>query len=389
MNRRIFGVSALSALSAFHPAVHAATQFLPFDQPLPTGPWGKLVAHWIRICPPIDFVSELRTIPGQDSWRFPGHSLEEVTQFLRKGPIPADQINALLNKARFDATHNWVEIEPADEEIVALPKEARLYIYKELASYDVNNMNTKTFRYSGSRLEDWMQGAQLSPKLLELLDRLICQNGSLMLMADAALLMKHVTSADEQKQLFRALSREKTMVIKLVLDDDSDIESIAKYWGRGLHTKNIYPLLESLQNRTGDRSIDIIHLLPPFARKHLYMYPTFDNLDVKFRDCHWSANNFFTFGNPTPPLTPEMVQYNFIDNCCQVDKEDLRLGDRIIYVNHNSELIHSAIYVAGDIVFTKNGTSYSTPWMFMTLDDMKYYYFDSHDFSVYYMRPNG
>ena len=45
-------------------------------------------------------------------------------------------------------------------------------------------------------------------------------------------------------------------------------------------------------------------------------------------------------------------------------------GDRVFLLDKNGNAIHSAVYLADDIVFTKNGNNYTQPWMLMHLKDL-------------------
>ena len=56
-----------------------------------------------------------------------------------------------------------------------------------------------------------------------------------------------------------------------------------------------------------------------------------------------------------------------------IDKPQ-RLGDIVFLVNKNGDGIHSAVFVADDIVFTKNGSNMAAPWIFMRLADLQTYY---------------
>ena len=45
-------------------------------------------------------------------------------------------------------------------------------------------------------------------------------------------------------------------------------------------------------------------------------------------------------------------------------------GDLIFLLNKYGGAIHSAVYLADDIVFTKNGNNTAQPWMLMHLKDL-------------------
>ena len=42
----------------------------------------------------------------------------------------------------------------------------------------------------------------------------------------------------------------------------------------------------------------------------------------------------------------------------------------VLILNGQGNAIHSAVYIAEDIVFTKNGNNFSQPWMLMRLKDL-------------------
>jgi hypothetical protein len=50
-------------------------------------------------------------------------------------------------------------------------------------------------------------------------------------------------------------------------------------------------------------------------------------------------------------------------------------GDVIFFMDGTSgNAIHSCVYLADDLVFTKNGRSPTQPWVVMKLDDVVSYY---------------
>jgi hypothetical protein len=46
------------------------------------------------------------------------------------------------------------------------------------------------------------------------------------------------------------------------------------------------------------------------------------------------------------------------------------LGDVITLSKSGGAMVHAAVYIADDVVFTKNGDHFSQPWLLMKLDDM-------------------
>jgi hypothetical protein len=117
--------------------------------------------------------------------------------------------------------------------------------------------------------------------------------------------------------------------------------------------------------------IDVALLLPPFARDRLYMYPLPSaNPIAMHRDCHWSAFNFF---NDTPDdrfADPAKVRAE-LDANYMLSEKTPRLGDIGMLSTADSRIIHSRVYIADDLYFSKNGPSHISPWVLMRMPDIK------------------
>jgi len=245
-------------------------------------------------------------------------------------------------------------------------------------------------RYASPSLKEWMRGVNLSKTTRDLMEKLSYRNGNMLFFADTSLLMEHIPTVAEQQDIFRALSREKTILIKICLSDDSDTYSLAEYWGRGNRAKDVFPLLDSLKRKAGDRYVDIVHLLPPFVRSRIYTYPDINSLTPetqKLYDCHWTSFNFFnTVPDNSYNTSQKIKQHIETDfHTLTVKQDELQLGDILLYLN-NDRLLHSAVYIAADILFTKNGTNLSSPWMFMHMNDMEHYYACNQPLKILYLR---
>ena len=49
---------------------------------------------------------------------------------------------------------------------------------------------------------------------------------------------------------------------------------------------------------------------------------------------------------------------------------DPRYGDVIMFATPDQQFIHSAVYLADDIVYTKNGDNLRNPWMLSTITNL-------------------
>src|SRR5262249_5969955 len=86
-------------------------------------------------------------------------------------------------------------------------------------------------------------------------------------------------------------------------------------------------------------------------------------------DCHWSTMNFFNevpdnrFANPG--YTVDYLRSHYYT----VAKAN-SYGDIVLVLNTEGNAIHSAVYLADDILFTKNGNNFAQPWMLVRLKDL-------------------
>lgn len=169
------------------------------------------------------------------------------------------------------------------------------------------------------------------------------------------------------------------MVVRLDVKGSLSVESIMSYWttGLGLRRKELEPLLNAAIDTPGVSTLDLGHLLPPLARKLLYTYPDVSMAgDGILPDCHWSALNFFNY-NPEPIYLDEFFAASRLLAGFEQIGPPYRFGDVMVFVSEDMNAYHSCIYVAADIVYTKNGRSLYAPWTLLPLKDVEATYPDA------------
>jgi len=115
-------------------------------------------------------------------------------------------------------------------------------------------------------------------------------------------------------------------------------------------------------------------LIPQFARMRLYTYPFPSEDPVVLRqDCYWTAMNFFNAVPDDRFINPAYTKQVLMADYYPVQSE-LTFGDVVFLFDSKGQVLHSAVYLADDVVFTKNGAHYNEPWTLMKLEDMLAYY---------------
>jgi hypothetical protein len=129
-------------------------------------------------------------------------------------------------------------------------------------------------------------------------------------------------------------------------------------------------MLESLTKLPQGARMDIVELLPPLPSAELYSYPfPSTNPADLHKDCHYTALNFFRETPDQRFTDPNFVKQTLLNDYYPV-LADPRYGDIITLVRQDGSIIHSCVFIADDIVYTKNSGNFRDPYIFMTLSDM-------------------
>lgn len=352
---------------------------------LPPGPWGQLTARPLLLAPPLEVIDRVDLADAPAAWRLRGLTSDDTAALLAGLGLPDDRYEQLLATLRPRPDGDGYTVSPSAEVVTALSPDARARLYHRLAQDPLNRPQMNAFRYCGPSADAWLAGWGLSPETRALVEPLIYRNGDVLFFADAAAVFPRVTDTDERKRLIQALAAETSLQLTLHVPEDADVEALAAYWGGPAARTDLRTLLRSLAGRPGGGSIDVAHLLPPFARMRLYHYPQGDTLleGGASRDCHWTALNFAT---DTPD--DRYADADAVAAALQTEYEPVaepRFGDLVVF-RSGGEIYHSAVYLAADILFTRNGTRFSRPWMLIHLGQMRDFYPRAEPIETVFMR---
>ena len=302
--------------------------------------------------------------------------LTELGDLLASFGLSESLQRRLLAVSQIDENVHRQRIRMTNEMITEIPIELRAKLYEYLQEDDENIAQANAFRFCGGSVDEWLGGVDLRPELCNRIESMVFQSGSHLVFADLRLILPELGNEKETSVLLKALSRDSTLVMSLHFDEQSDVDQLVRYWGRNGRAKDVRPILESLALQPGGGSIDVSHLLPAIPRRLLYTYPNLTtDAVVGGRDCHWTAHNFCNIAPDDRLVTepeeelPRLLSQEFYEVF-----GEFRFGDVVTYMDKNNKVFHSAVYIADDVVFTKNGLSSLRPWHFRRLPEMNDYY---------------
>lgn len=350
--------------------------------PAAAGPWGRLTTTPIVVSPPLEYVAaDWGRQQAPYRWYFPGTSPETLRAFLSSTGLSPDQIARLESTVEREERIAGLTIRPDLNLLQALDPAVRARLYLRLARSPLNADHGNSFRFFGSSTGAWFGGSPIAPETRTLIEPLVYRDGDVMHFADSAIVHGRITDRTELQRLAKVLLRQPTVLVRLAVDQSSEISALAEYWGRGGRSTDVRPLLESVAGAGAAGEIDIVHLLPAFARNRLYRYPKLTAGDLNkpaLANCLWTALNFFAqdpddrFLDVTAALATLRRDYYIVES-------NYQLGDVIALLDAEGDLFHVVVYLADDLVFTKNGTSPVSPWTIMPLQRVKEYYRNQSD----------
>jgi hypothetical protein len=371
------------------------------SSPAMVGPWGELVVTPVTISPPIEYVSRTWGELQPSVWHFPPMTGDELERLLVSFGLTGEAAARLRNTARSAAPVPGLFVVPDAALVEGLTPDVRARIYlwlgrSALSGYTdapVNFDQVASYRFFGDSIEDWL-AAPLSPETRRLVEPYIYRHNGFMYFADIEQVRSRIGDADELQRLAKRLLRHATVLVYLRVPEASAVDRVAEYWGRGGRRTDLRPLLESVERRavSADRlegTIDISHLLPSLAREYLYRYPRPSVEDLQrplLANCLWTVLNFFD-AEPDDRYLDPAVSLAALKSDYYLVQDNFQLGDVVAFSDRHGNLVHVAVYLAGDLLFSKNGTAPLSPWSILPLERFKGHYVEyGDDWKITYHR---
>ena len=354
------------------------------------GAWGELLTRDISLERPVEYLTAEVTSPQPEVWTFAGLKPDGVKALLARNGLTAEQAAAALAPGKFQETGSGTQLTPTADFLFSLAPGTRQKLYPALAGQNISLYLDYPYIFPGDTIESIYADSRLDADDVALLKRLVYPNGTAEQLADYQFLLNQIPTVERRVALTRALSRQSAVLARLVVRPDTDIDKVAAYWGNmpNVRFTDIRPLLESLKQLPEGGNISLLYLLPKFARDRLYTFPLPPQAGEPTMDCHWTTFNFSSdtpdnrFNDPA--FASQYIQKNFY----QIAAPSL-YGDVLLLMNNKNEIKHSAVFLADDLVYTKNGNNYRQPWMIMRISDLLATYPSDPPMRVVYMRRNA
>ena len=334
---------------------------------LADGPWGHVEITSVVLEPPLDKLVVGDCEGDRAEWRFHGRSRAQVEALLADAGVDEKWRAQLMSIATCNAAGCIVV--PDDDTVLGLQPEHRRALYATLAPFADNVEQHWALSLPIDRRDLWLGDAALGPEVTEMIRKLMWREGDVLHFGDMRLLCRLAPRA-RRPRMFQVLGRHPAENLVLDVPHDADVTALAAWWERGSGAGSLRPLLEALARLPDGGRVDVGELLPRVARARLNRFPEPDEVG---RDCHWTALNFHNRRSDDRYLDGAEITRALEHDFDPVRREQVALGDLLV-ITEAGKTVHSAVYIAADVVYTKNGRSASVPWQLMRMRDLMVLY---------------
>ncbi len=366
---------ALALLTPFFARAAEASAAPAALSQVKAGPWGRIEYQFIYLTTPEAVLDEFPTPNPQPRWCFPDSTATAVRGLLGNTGVDDALRDRLFAdpRARCDAEGVFT-LFPTVADIESLKPAVRTALYRELAKSALNAFHNEPTCVPDGDVDAWLRGTGLPDHIVTLIRELAWKDGDATLFSDYRALISHAGSDGEARRWIKLLTRTRSVVAYLKVDNTDDLAAVRRYWSANYHRKDSLPMLNATAETPGGGRLDLSHLLPPLPRRLAYAYTT-PELDRTGQapNCHWTSLNFFNYTPQNIYLDLKLAASHVLEDYERVASAPA-FGDVLFFLDEKGNAFHSVVYLAEDLVFSKNGGNTVMPWIITRLGDLKQLY---------------
>jgi len=313
---------------------------------------GVIELHEVWLHPGEDHIRPVDCDEIQADWGAPDHTLF-IAAMTRAGLDEATR-SAVLDVTVCDVD-GCIAV-PPDAVLARLTEPQRLGIFRAMREYPQAMLLNAPFARPVNRRPFW-EDPGLTEATREVLRAGSFIDGDTRYFSDLTWLCHRVPDAAERAAFFRTLRARSALDATVRVRSVGELDRAVAWWGvHGREDAVRARLLASM--RDGDAGVPLRELLPPFARAR---YGTFPNRDTRF-DCFWTALNFFSPTGEGGALLDSDAFDATTARWTQVPLDQLRFGDVLVFRTEAGATVHAAVYLAEDLLFSKDGWTMHRAW---------------------------
>lgn len=353
------------------------------------GPWGKLEYFPVVLEPPPSHLWEA-LYDERSYWNFDRLEQSEARALLETLGLSSETLALIDAEGVWKSGNQGLELEFGDKVVESLTSENRAALAKWFR-LNSNLFFSKTIiNFEGGDFS-FFENRLVAPETLALVKKLSFTRRNVLSLMDRAYILRQIQDDAEKERFLRATFATRGLIVRLVMDDSVDLDSMIRYWSCDGQNTGFEPILRGVQNVEGVNKIDLVQILPPVPRRYLYGFTNLRDVSPNNTpDCFWTSVQFFRRQVSPRLLDPLRLMHHIEGDFQRIETEDLRFGDLVcMFDETDNSFLHSYVHIAGDVVFSKNGASFARPYVLTLKADMLSVYLDEsrYRFEVYRRTP--
>ena len=341
------------------------------------GPWGRLRCAFIYLEAPKNLLESFPLPTTKPKWVFPQTFKDKLPALFQKAGLSEAMVSSLLDPKTVVTVDGNLYLFPRLPDLESMTPESRTIVYTELSNHPENEFHVDPVLIIGQEVKEWFRTSKLRPEIITKIEQLSYKRGETTAFSDISLLLNYAQSDSEAKAIFKAMTRTRSILVKIEADHTTNVQELVNYWtlGLGLRRKDVEPLVQSIIDTDGIEALPLSHMLPALVRKLVYTYPGLDMAKHGILpDCHWTSLNFFNYDAHDYLLDSRLATSAVLENFDPIEPP-FKYGDVLFFLNNSTgDAYHSCVHLADNLVFTKNGRNLLSPWVIMRLEDVKKVY---------------
>lgn len=339
------------------------------------GPWGELMVSNIYLEAPDSVIEVVGKPDPVPRWTFLGLSASMVKDLLIQSGVDLVLVERLTSSTQLKTSGTETVVYPKLEDLLQIKGAVRDKLYSEISKYSQNDYYTDPVFILSGDVEEWLSEASLNANQKDVVRQLVWHRGNALVFSNVGVLLSYAQSGEEIKNTLRAITRCMSLVVskRFPLKQDQR-ETFLRYWIGNQPESPRMTFIKAISRETDiNDTVDIMHFLPVIVREKLYTFPSLkDGAKGRMPDCHWTSLNFFNltprdYYRSTSLAAIQLTQaYNQVSGPYQ-------FGDVLCFTD-NGEGLHTCVYIADNIVLTKNGENILAPWVLLTIEDVSKIY---------------
>ncbi len=345
-----------------------------------SGPWGVIESYPVTLEPLASHLWE--ALYNETShWNFGKTDQSAARSLLVELGLSEESLALVDRDGIWKPSPSGLDLEINDAIIESLTPENRSAMARWFRLNNDPYFSKTVINLEGGDFSAFEDG-KISEATLDLLKKMVFKRRNVLSLMDRPYILRQIGDDEEEKERFlRAVFATKGLIVSLVLDDGTDLESVVDYWSAGGWNKEIESTLRGVVSTSGVDRIDLVQILPPVPRRYLYGFTNLrDIFPNNTPDCFWASVQFL-HRKASPRLLDSLSCHQHLEGEFEPFEGELRFGDLICMFNESDgSFLHSYVHIADDIVFTKNGASFARPFVLTRKSDMFSVYLDETTF---------